>query len=152
MDASGLVPDEGVVAKIVVISAEGAISEHDYDSTPAKNSLVQIMGGQVSIVGMYASQSIIILRLQNPGEASENALTLPAPFNTEKIKGPIALVKMNFETTDAEDYSKSEFEALQKMDAGELAKLEEEAHAKRAAVAEAELAEADKEEEVEGEE
>jgi len=150
-----MMPEEGVAAQIVKISADGNVTEHKYDSTPARNSLVEIMGGQVSIVGMYASQNVIVLRLQNPADKPVNSMTLPEPFHEDKINGPIALVKMNFETTDAEDYSAAEFEALQKMDPAKLNEAEEEAHKKRAEIADAELAEAgndgDEEEEYEEE-
>ena len=50
----------------------------------AKNSLVEIMSGQVSIVDIYASQNVIVLRLQNPADKPVNSMTLSEPFHRVK--------------------------------------------------------------------
>jgi len=133
MSLDGIMPDasECAVAKIVVLQPDGSIEEHSYDSNPAENSLVKIMGSQVTIVGMWRSQDVILMSLRDPGSAPANSHKLPYPFQDESINGPIGCVKMNMDTTQPLDFTKNDYEALCELSEEKMKEIEDAAIKKR---------------------
>lgn len=144
-----------VECKITVLNADGTTEAHDYSSDPSENSLVKIMGGQITILGMAHSHDLILMKLRNSENQPANThVPLPHPFTEETdIKGPVAVVKMNFQTSQPLDFSPADWLEFEQTPTDELKTLEAAAIEKRNAEAatEEEMVEGEPEEEEEEE-
>lgn len=90
---------EGPTVQMCILQPDGTVSEKTFDSTPAKNHLMELMGGQVTILGTYHQNGVVLLKLREPKEDTpKNTHVLHAPFDDLKVSGPIALVRMDMNT------------------------------------------------------
>ena len=84
----------------------GNIQEIDLDITPSKNEIFLRLGGPATFIGQWEDLDVVILKSihgQNP-----NHNTLPTPFDTEEVCGPILLVRMD-ENSDPRDFTLEEY-------------------------------------------
>lgn len=115
--------------QMVRLNVDGTPTEFEFDSAPARNHLVEIMGGKVTIVGQYTHKFLILLKLVDPKDAELNTAKLHAPFDQNEVHGPIALVRMNDES-EPMDFTLKDYETFMGQTAEEVAALEAEALAK----------------------
>jgi len=81
--------------KCVFLAVDGKQEERLVDLAPEANQVSKLLGGDGSFVGMYPSVDVIIMNLRNPPKSAKvNKCKLPMPFDGEKIKGPMLLVRM----------------------------------------------------------
>lgn len=91
----------------------GKLKEVELDMSPKLNSVAEVLGGLVTIVGQY-DNGAVVLKLRNPTSShEENPIILPAPFHKENICGPILMVRMD-EKSNPQPFTKSDFKLLKK--------------------------------------
>jgi hypothetical protein len=84
----------------------GNIQEIDLDIEPSKNEIFLRLGGPVTFIGQWPDLDVVIIKCRH-GE-SLNRNTLPTPFKTEEVYGPILLVRMD-ENSDPRDFTLEEY-------------------------------------------
>jgi hypothetical protein len=96
-----------------ICAPDGTVREETFDTTPTKNHLSILMGGQVTIIGQYEQNNVILLKLQETNEKTPvNTTKLQPPFGeNEEIRGPIALVRKDNDKLNRIEL-KNEFEEL----------------------------------------
>lgn len=84
----------------------GDIQEIDLDIEPSKNEIFLRLGGPATFIGQWPDLDVVIMK-STCGE-SLNLNTLPTPFKTEEVYGPILLVRMD-ENSDPRDFTLEEY-------------------------------------------
>jgi hypothetical protein len=82
------------------------IQEIDLDIEPSKNEIFLRLGGPATFIGQWPDLDVVIMKCTH-GE-SLNRNTLPTPFKTEEVYGPILLVRMD-ENSDPRDFTLEEY-------------------------------------------
>ena len=97
------------------------ISEEENHVTEIRSTLDQdlysILKGTATFIGQYADIDVVILRCsETPFQLMENRNRLPAPYENERVVGPILLVRMDeqanpkdFTLEEYLDYARSDF-------------------------------------------
>jgi hypothetical protein len=84
----------------------GNIQEIDLDIDPHKNEIFLRLGGPATFIGQWPDLDVVIIRCIHGVSLNQN--TLPTPFNTEEVYGPILLVRMD-ENSDPRDFTLEEY-------------------------------------------
>ena len=84
----------------------GAIQEIDLDIEPSKNEIFLRLGGPATFIGQWPDLDVVIIRCRHGESLNQN--TLPTPFKTEEVYGPILLVRMD-ENSDPRDFTLEEY-------------------------------------------
>ena len=82
----------------------GDIQEIDLDIEPSKNEIFLRLGGPATFIGQWPD--LVIIRCRHGKSLNQN--TLPTPFKTEEVYGPILLVRMD-ENSDPRDFTLEEY-------------------------------------------
>jgi|TARA_B110000240_G_C13231045_1_gene338938 hypothetical protein len=84
----------------------GNIQEIDLDITPSKNEIFLRLGGPATFIGQWPDLDVVIMKSTCGQDSNHN--TLPTPFDTEEVCGPILLVRMD-ENSDPRDFTLEEY-------------------------------------------
>jgi hypothetical protein len=84
----------------------GNIQEIDLDIDPRKNEIFLRLGGPATFIGQWPDLDVVIIKCVHGESLNQN--TLPTPFNTEEVYGPILLVRMD-ENSDPRDFTLEEY-------------------------------------------
>jgi hypothetical protein len=96
------------MVKCVLISEEdGNISEIE---TPLQSDLYKILKGSATFIGQWPEIDVVIMRCQESCfDLMENRNILPKPFDSERVLGPILLVRMDINSIPI-DFTLKEYE------------------------------------------
>jgi hypothetical protein len=84
----------------------GDIQEIDLDIEPSKNEIFLRLGGPATFIGQWPDLDVVIIKCTHGESLNQN--TLPTPFKTEEVHGPILLVRMD-ENSDPRDFTLEEY-------------------------------------------
>ena len=69
----------------------------------------QLLKGSTTFIGQWPDINVVIMKNKTSMfELTDNMNTLPAPFNSDNVKGPILLIRMN-EESEPEDFTLEEY-------------------------------------------
>jgi len=80
--------------------------EIDVDIDPKKNEIFLLLGGTATFIGQWPDLDVVIMKAMNGKDLNKN--TLPSPFDTEEVKGPILLIRMDDES-NPQDFTLQEY-------------------------------------------
>ena len=84
------------VSAVLINEDEGNICEITIDISPKRNEIYKLLKGVPTFIGQFPNTNVVIMKCGNsPFDLMRNRNILPHPFNTEKVNGPILLLRMN---------------------------------------------------------
>jgi hypothetical protein len=102
-----------MVRCVLISEEEGNITEIE---TPLGADLYQILKGPGTFIGQWPDIDVVIMKCRESYfTLMENRNVLPAPFQDEKVTGPILLVRMD-EHSEPQDFTLEEYLAVSRLD------------------------------------
>ena len=97
------------VKAVLVSEEEGHITEIDLDISSSKNEIFRFLKGYATFIGQWPDIDVVIMKArESVFDLMVNRNTLPAPFEDERVVGPILLVRMD-ENSDPRDFTLAEY-------------------------------------------
>lgn len=103
---------DGPTVKAVLLKTDGTAVEVDYDSTPSRNHVKDILGAPPSIIGQYIDLDLIVVGpryVLKPTEFPVNEHKMRYPFNNDTFHGDIFLYRFD-QNCVVQDFTLSEYE------------------------------------------
>jgi len=100
---------EGEVVKAVLLKTDGETLEVDWDSTPLRDHISEILGGAPTIIGELPGLPVVMTQKRESSDDPVNQHQLPPPFDKLKIHGDIFCTHLDGQA-EPRDFTKAEFE------------------------------------------
>ena len=96
-----------MVRCVLISEEEGNISEIE---TPLGSDMYKILKGTSTFIGQWPEIDVVILKCgESHFDLLENRNILPRPFASERVDGPILLVRMD-ENSEPQDFTLKEYQ------------------------------------------
>lgn len=97
------------VKAVLISEEEEHITEIDLDISSEKREIFKLLKGPGTFIGQWPEIDVVIMKCRESiFSLMENRNTLPPPFETEKVLGPILLIRMD-ENSDPQDFTLEEY-------------------------------------------